>query len=210
MSFERTKTFSGLKSSQSKFELDSLINLFKEKEVCSYLEIGARHGDTFVAVMESLPVGSMGVAVDLPGGLWGKSSSVKSLEKAIDHLKQKGYNVCMVLGDSKSPATIQKLLGYTFDAILIDGDHTYDGVSADYHNLKCFVNSRIMCFHDIVGHDQKELVHGNLVEVPRLWEEIKEQNVYGDIYEFVDQGSTMGIGVIVEYNGDWDNDQDFE
>lgn len=193
MSFERTTTFSGLKSSQSKFELNSLIEYLKSQNVTSYLEIGARQGDTFVAVMESLPVGSVGLAVDLPGGLWGKSNTGPYLEKAIDHLRSKGYIVHMLLGDSTDPEVIQKIKNFgDFQATLIDGDHTLAGVYKDFRN---YGQKGIVCFHDIVGEGQKEGVHNNQVEVPKLWNMLINVHKGGLFKEFVDEGSTMGIGV---------------
>lgn len=64
-------TFSGRRPSQMEDELNGFINLMREHGVKSYGEIGAREGDTFHHVLSNLP-GCRGVAMDLPGGLWGK------------------------------------------------------------------------------------------------------------------------------------------
>ena len=80
-----------------------------------------------------------------------------------------------------------------YDAALLDGDHTYAGVSKDwqlYRNI-----APIIAFHDIVGTGQAEKVHGNPVEVPRLWAEVKDSGV--ETVEFVSEGSKMGIGVVL-------------
>jgi hypothetical protein len=73
-------TRSGRPPSQIEAELSGFIGLLQERNVRRYLEIGARHGDTFHEVMRSLPVGSVGVAVDLPGGLWGHVKSRRARE----------------------------------------------------------------------------------------------------------------------------------
>lgn len=187
------RTFSGRHASQNEFELRSFIALMQARGVTSYAEIGARHGDTFFEVMTSLPKGSFGLAMDLPGGLWGTSKSVKSLETAAKELRRLGYDIVLSFGDSKLEVSIDTAMMFApYDAILIDGDHLYDGAKADWLNYGPF--GKLVAFHDIVGEGQAEKVHGNPVEVPRLWAEIKASGV--EIIEFVDEGSKMGIGCI--------------
>ena len=184
------KTFSGRNASQNEYELRSFIKLMQDRGVTSYLEVGARHGDTFHEVMSSLPVGSMGVAVDLPGGMWGKRKTEVSLQAVAADLRKKGYLIQVILGDSTSPAIVNAVFDAApYGCALIDGDHRYDGAKQGWINYGCM--APMVAFHDIVGHGQAEKVHGNPVEVPRLWDEIKHE----DCIEFVDQGSAMGIGV---------------
>lgn len=185
-------TFSGRKASQNENELSGLIHMFKVEQVRSYLEIGAREGDTFYDIVSSLPVGSSALAVDLPGGMWGKSTTGKQLERAAAALRTKGYTVGVILGDSTSDKTISAVRTCgPFDAALIDGDHRYAGAKSDWENYGPL--ARLVAFHDIVGQGQREKVHGNEVEVPRLWAEIKATGRHW--VEFVDEGSLMGIGV---------------
>lgn len=187
------KTFSGRPASQNEFELTSFIGLLDELGVNRYLEIGARHGDTFHEVMINLPKGSYGCAVDLPGGLWGNKKTGNALRKVVRDLRERGYKIDMVLGDSTSDKIIKKIKSLApFDAALIDGDHTYDGVSADWENYKDVAG--VIALHDIVGQGQAEKVYGNNVEVPLLWGEIKAQYPHSCI-EFVETDSAMGIGV---------------
>lgn len=186
------KTFSGRKASQDEFELRSFIGIIKDAGCQRYLEIGARHGDTFHEVMISLPLGSYGLAVDLPGGLWGKSATRQNLELVIDDLRARGYRVDALFGDSTNPNVIDLIHDAgPFDVALIDGDHRYAGVKADWENYMDAAN--IIAFHDIVGHDQAEKVHGHKVEVPRLWSEIKK--TLASNRELIGEGSKMGIGV---------------
>lgn len=188
------KTFSGRQASQNEKELRAFIALLNEQGATSYLEVGARHGDTFHEVMINLPAGSYGVAVDKPGALWGKASSVVSLHRAVEDLRDRGYIIDVVLGDSTSNAIIKHIERTApFDAILIDGDHRYAGVKADWENYRTFAH--LVAFHDIVGTGQIEKVHKNPVEVPKLWAEIKAQDE--SVLEFIDEGSLMGIGVCI-------------
>lgn len=175
-------------------EFTALINLFKERKVGSYLEIGAREGDSFHEIMVNLPRGSRGVAVDLPGGLWGKATTDKKLIRACDDLRRRGYDVSHLFGDSATAATstLAKMRG-PYDAILIDGSHRYDDVKRDWEIYGSW--APIIVFHDIVGHGQADKVAGNPVEVPRLWQEIKSE--FGSFLELIDPGSKMGLGVVL-------------
>jgi hypothetical protein len=205
------KTFSGRNASQNEFELRSFIALLVSKNVQRYLEIGARHGDTFHEVMLSLPAGSVGVAVDFPGALWGTSKSKSHLVQVVEDLNKRGYRCFAVFGDSTKKQTIETIrkLGreeegaWAYDAALIDGDHTLPGVRADWINFRDA--APVIAFHDIVGEGQKEKVSYRDVEVPRFWAELKESKddkwmdtvVHkAELIEYVDEGSHMGIGVV--------------
>jgi len=145
--------------------------------------------------MSSLPAGSGGVAVDLPGSLWGTHKSQKHLRRVVDDLNAKGYSCSLLFGNSHTLAT--RRLIYTrgpFDAVLIDGDHTLAGVTRDWQLYGDL--APVVAFHDIAGDGQAEKVHGRSVEVPVLWASIK--NAYRT-REFVAPDSRMGIGVVCNF-----------
>lgn len=184
------KTFSGRNPSQRADELLPFIELLRGAGVRRYGEIGARHGDTFHAVLKALRCS--GVALDLPGGLWGSSKTPAFLERAVRNLKGLGLDASCLFGDSTTAATRNLFAGRgPYDAILIDGDHTLAGVTADWEF--CRGLAPVVAFHDIVGTGQAEKVYGNGVEVPILWSSIKKG---WRTLEFVGQGSAMGIGVV--------------
>lgn len=186
------KTRSGRKASQNTFELQSLIEVFRRENVTRYLEIGARHGDTFFEVMRALPESSIGVAVDMPGGNWGHLKSGSHLQASVTELRLKGYDANLVFGNSQLSATKKRVARWApFDAVLIDGDHLYDGVKRDWQIYRSM--ARIVVFHDIAGEGQIQQ-HSKLpVEVPKLWREIKDEFRHE---EFIAPDSKMGIGVI--------------
>lgn len=187
------RTFSGRNPSQVPEELSAFIALLKSRGVRSYLEIGARHGDTFHAVMTSLPVGSIGVAVDLPGGAWGQTKSAQHLDRAVTDLCHLGYKASRIFGNSRATETFFAVQALSpFDAGLIDGDHRYCGVKADWETYGPLC--AITAFHDIAGEGQTARNGGMPVEVPRLWREIKAER---DTVEFVAPQSKMGIGVVL-------------
>jgi len=186
-------TRSGRDASQNPVELTGFIELLQRENVRNYLEIGARHGDTFFDVMRSLPAGSRGIAVDLPGGNWGSVRSSPFLQATCASLRvDHGYDVHMMLGDSQLPSMAEIVATFgPFDAALIDGDHLYDGVKRDWLLYRDMV--RIVAFHDIAGDGQLQR-HSRLpVEVPQLWREIRNDYRH---QEFIAPGSKMGIGVL--------------
>lgn len=192
------KTLSGRNASQHPDELYPFIDLLKQHNVRRYLEIGARHGDTFHEVMSALPKGSVGVAVDLVAGPWGTSKSLKHLQRAGEYLTTKGREVQIILGNSRSQEIIERIAAFApFDAVLIDGDHRYDGVKADWLNYGPM--APIIAFHDIAGEGEHTKDGKALpVEVPRLWNEIKGGFEH---VEFIGENTTMGIGVILKGKG---------
>lgn len=188
------KTFSGRRASQNEYELISFVALMKEHGVTNYCEIGARHGDTAHFIMLALPIGSHGVFVDLPGGLWGTEKSKNALNAVAADLRSKGYVIDVIFADSQSPRTREQIASLgPFDAILIDGDHTLKGVTKDWNLYRDM--APLIAFHDIVGNGQIEKVGGRPVEVPIFWDRIKTEYSHK---EFVDTDSLMGIGVILK------------
>lgn len=175
--------------------MQQLLVLLQMQGVRRYLEIGARDGDTFHDVGLVLPKGSLMVAIDLPGGKWGHPASLANLRKACVDLRNKGQQPRMLVGSSQSPEVLGMVDRYgPYDAILIDGDHRYEGVLSDWQVYGPL--APLVVFHDIAGYDVAQASSGDLVEVPRLWAEIKASGV--ETREFITPGSLMGIGVVIK------------
>lgn len=197
------KTFSGRRASQHPEEIFPLISLFREREIRTYLEIGARHGDTFHLILSKVPTIEVAVAVDLPGGPWGTEGTERDLEAAVLNAQTMGAPryVRTVLGDSQTDETLAHVLSHLlsdenglFDAVFIDGDHRYDGVKRDFE-LYGSRARKLVVFHDIAGRGVVQRTQGHVVEVPRFWEETKQRFPH---FEFVkpDDKRPMGIGVL--------------
>jgi hypothetical protein len=189
-------TQSGRHLSQNADELRSFIDLLRRNGVVSYLEIGARDGDTFYEVVNSLPIGSKAVAVDLPGGKWGWATSRHNLRHAVNELRSLGYEASVIFGDSGAAQTIQQVMVRgPYDAVLIDADHRYEAVKRDWDVYGKMAS--MVAFHDIAGDGIRWKSDPTcLVEVPRLWREIRATGA--DTVEIVSSGSGMGIGVVLQ------------
>lgn len=179
-------------SRQVRSEFHDFLRLLRTLQVNSYLEVGAYRGGTFYRVMRHLPAGSFGVTVDNDkrNASRGHQSPLVAVRQ---RLTREGYRIQTVFGDSHDAATIAatRSLG-PFDAVLIDGDHSYTGVKKDWEAYGPMAR-RLVAFHDIA----KEHVtrSGSRIEVARLWREIRASDI--PTQEFIAPGSKMGIGVVV-------------
>lgn len=156
------------------------------------LEIGVRHGGTS-ALWHGLCTGKV-IGIDWEGR--------DSLGSACSGLTKKRHQELIdtyprfrsVLGDSRSQATLKRVdIGKTFDFIFIDGDHSYEGVRADFTNYRPLLSTGgCIAFHDIVD---TPTTRGAGQGVFRFWSELKAQ--YPDSWrEFCVNGEWGGIGVI--------------
>jgi predicted O-methyltransferase YrrM len=177
---------------QHEDELEGLIDLFQAAGVRSYLEIGARYGGSFERVMESLPKGSRGVAVDFPGGAFGDEESAPILCSALRRLKFKGCLVRSIFGPSQAPEVIDRVrrLG-PFDAVLLDADHSYEAIKKDFEVYAPM--AKLVILHDVAAPEFVRSKFGLPVEVPRFWQEVKSKYPH---FEIAKSQSLMGIGVL--------------
>lgn len=128
-----------------------------DRGVRSYLELGIQHGG-LLAFMETA------CQFDTVAG-------VSYEERETLRARRSGHpNWAVFIGDSHSREyrTWRAGLGQ-IDLVMIDGDHSYAGVKADYE-LELSMPSRYIAFHDIAN---------KACGVPRLWNEIPDERKLG-------------------------------
>lgn len=179
------KTLMHYANPQDKWELDQVLNLLKTRKCSSLLEIGSSVGGSLARMAAVMPKGSQIVSVDLPIDETPKYlNPLDSLKETCRQISRLGATVNLFIGDSHSQKVVDAVsnLG-PFDFIFIDGDHSYDGMKADWANYGPM--GKIVAFHDIAGP---------LEDCRRAWAEIKAEGYATE--EFVSPTRKYGIGVV--------------
>lgn len=173
-------------------EFRRFFQLLRDEGVTSYLEIGARDGNTFAKVMRALPDGACGVAVDLPGARWGWDKSDAALRSVCAALRRSGKRATEVVGDSQAKTTVATVAALgPYDAVFIDADHDYQSVKRDWESYGSM--ARIVAFHDIAPPDTPR---AGPIDVPRLWRELDDDPRVARKKEILGAKPGMGIGVV--------------
>lgn len=187
-------SLSGRQILQNERELAEFIGILKDHNVRSFLEIGSRYGDTLYEIGKALKVPSRVVSLDLPLIKKGMPDPQPFMANCCDALRKIGHSVEMIWANSRDERTIAQVAeAGPYDAIFIDGDHSYEGVKADWLNYGGM--GKIVGFHDITPIQRP--AHKNPIEVPRLWREICAERL--DAYQIVHQPVGYGIGIV--FNG---------
>lgn len=110
-----------------------------------------------------------------------------------NQIKQICSKYAYIGGDSHISETHNRLNGYDFDFMLIDGDHTYEGAKIDFDIYSKYIRKGgQIAFHDIIAsesHAQQNCF------VSKLWAELKEK--YPSEEFILDpNGAWGGIGII--------------
>jgi Cephalosporin hydroxylase len=154
------------------------------QRITSYLEIGIRWGGCFLTTLHYLKrfnssIHATGVDLEIHPQLRGlaQSAELLSMDSHLEHFTA----FCK---------------GKSFDLVMIDGDHSYEGVKADFESVKDI--GRIFVFHDITS----SVCPG----VGKFWGELKSQCTGTQHFiEFVDQYDSVvnrplfGLGVYLKY-----------
>lgn len=171
---------------QNPWELEQMLKIVAGKR--SLLEIGSNFGGTLKRMASVMPKGSRIVSVDLPCDATPKFlNPLASLKDTCRKIGYMGGNVELLIGDSHDPETVEaaRQLGpYEFG--FIDGDHSYEGVKADWENYGEMCET--VGFHDIAGHQ---------LGCADFWRYLKGSGKYR-CEEFIAPpgGPTMGIGIV--------------
>jgi predicted O-methyltransferase YrrM len=182
---------------QSKKEIEDVVRFLQERNVKSIVEIGAFFGGTTYIWAKHLQPESFIVLDDYSG--------VDATPFPVEHFPfkpsredlealWKSWGVTEVLwGKSQDYMRVDE---HTTDFLFIDGDHSYEGVKADFDRYAPLVKpGGFIGFHDIINY---EGVPENNVEP--FWKELKER--YENCWEFFSEPDQkwMGIGII-QYPG---------
>jgi cephalosporin hydroxylase len=182
---------------QKPTELAELLALLRERPPRTVVEIGTAHGGTFYVWCRVADPAATVVSIDLPGGAFGGGYA----EDDLPRLRSYGLPdqvLHFVRADSHDLATraeVERILGGApIDFLMIDGDHSYEGVKADFELYAPLVGAGgLIAFHDIVTHPTSMQC-----EVQRFWNEIRETRRH---LEFVDSTPLHQDDPTVQWGG---------
>jgi predicted O-methyltransferase YrrM len=126
---------------------------------------------------------------------------IKLFEKVISidlESRSRLPEVDYIIGDSKKTLTsLKEIIGgknTKIDFLMIDGDHTYNGVKADFELYSKLVRKGgVIAFHDIIDSP----LHRELFcRVDLFWNEIKKDDRY-IAHEIIDGNDWGGIGYLI-------------
>ena len=187
---------------QIREEISAFVDFLRPRNLRNVMEIGSESGGTFYLWCQIAAMGGLKISLDKPDGESGSwlYKEPEALAKRTALFQSFAPRVKVVTGDSHDPSVKQfisdLLRGDKLDFLFIDGDHSYEGVRADYEMYKEFVGEDgVIAFHDIqhLGPRAlwKELTSGHPVCV--------ESNRSRDGFTFNEFNSHQrwaGIGII--------------
>lgn len=162
---------------QNREELLGLLRFMEEHQVRSYLEIGAWTG-RLVNLLHRLFRFDKVACCD--AGLAPSLGLPFQLDPEVQFFSGSSH--------SEEYKTWREGLGHV-DMVMIDGDHSYEGVKLDYEINRGYPH-RFLVFHDIVNPHP-------LIQVDRLWRELEgfKVEIVQPHRELGQETSTMGIGI---------------
>lgn len=185
-----------LRSNQKRYEIIALLRELEELKPKRLCEIGADKGGTLAlfASVSAPDARILSLDIHYPG----------ARAAVYQRLSGTGQAVTCLEGNSHLESTLARvkewLKGESLDFLFIDGDHSYDGVKADYEMYAPLVRpGGIIAFHDIVPDFLTRFgtkTPADVGEVPRYWAELKVTNQeWKELIEDPEQDG-YGIGML--------------
>ena len=185
----------GLLSWQYPIQFSKYLLELANRKVSSYLEIGVKHGGTFIVTVEYLSkynTINKAIGVDLfpAKGLIAYKKINKIVRWYAMNSRAEKFRIML---QKQGP----------FDLVLIDGDHSYEGCLSDFLTIKEY--TKMIAFHDIVGMGEPGVM--------KVWNEIKSQydtdfefiefiEQYNEVFENTDK-TWLGLGLAIKKNNKW-------
>ena len=175
----------GLHIMQYPIQFNHYLADLSKLRIRSYLEVGVRHGGTFVTTVEYLdkfyPL-AFAVGIDIMP--CPTITEYKKINNKVEFIKL----------NTQTEQFLDFLGAHEkFDLVLIDANHEETECRNEFMAVKNKAN--IVVFHDIDNID--------FLGVKKVWTEVKDSNEY-DCYEYIEQypglGPYMGIGMAIRKN----------
>jgi len=187
--------FPEFKTDQKRHEIIPLLRMLSDRKPRFICEIGTSFGGTLFQLARVSHDQAKIISIDC-----GLSVVRARVHEAMANNSQR---IVSLRTDSRAKETferVRRLLGKNkLDFLLIDGDHSYEGVSADFKNYAPLVKTGgLIAFHDVLPDYKTKLGidTGNWTGgVPQLWQEIKSTYRTEELIEDRDQDG-YGLGLV--------------
>jgi predicted O-methyltransferase YrrM len=182
-------------SMQRKPEIAELLRRAADLRPRVVVEIGTASGGTLFLLTRVAAPDALLVSLDLPGGRFG--GGYQAWRKPIYRsFAAPGQRIVLLRGSSHDPAMAERLRrqlgGRAIDFLFIDGDHSYDGVRADFETYAPLVRpGGLIAFHDIVPDPKQPDM-----QVERFWREVSARYPSAALVENPSQQHGYGIGLL--------------
>ena len=174
----------GIDSWQYPNQFSKYLHYLSKCNIKSYVEIGCHKGGTFIITVEYLRrFNKMERCIAVDNWSRDRMNDYSGMCDEVEY-----WNTT-----SQSLEFVNLIKSQTWDHVLIDGDHSYQGVHSDFDLVKN--HARTIAFHDI----RNVLCPGT----QQMWKDVK--STYANTKEWCDQydevllrmrGSIMGIGLV--------------
>jgi len=184
-----------LRPMQNPQEIRRLIERVQELQPKTILEVGTARGGTLFLLCQSAAEDAEIVSLDLPYGKNG-GGYPKWKQPIYQLFVRSGQRLTLLRANSHLKETRTRVghavRGGTFDLIMIDADHSYEGVKRDFELYSPLVSERgIVVLHDVLPNrfDPE-------IDVHRFWREVSAAHQCEEIVDDYQQGC-LGIGVVM-------------
>lgn len=179
---------------QQRQEITKLVQTVSARNPKTVLEIGTANGGSLFLFCRAAAENAIIVSIDLPGGINGGGfpNWKTSLYKDFADTSQQ---IHLLRLDSHKQSTRDQVAQLTptrtFDVIMIDADHSYEGVKRDFELYKTLVaKGGIVVLHDVIMNRFDPSIQVNV-----FWGEVKQTHTTEEII-FDPQQGNMGIGIV--------------
>jgi cephalosporin hydroxylase len=171
-------------------ELAPLLELLRLHPPRTVVEIGTARGGSLYAWCRVARPDALVVSIDLPGGAFGGGYGEEELPRLSSYARRR-QELAFLMADSHQEATradlVRLLDGRRIDFLMIDGDHSYEGVRLDFEMYAPLVgDGGLVAFHDVLPHPERPDC-----EVDRFWHEVR--GAYPS-REFLQPDHSIGFG----------------
>lgn len=178
---------------QKRSEILRLTQLVRELRPATVCEIGAAGGGTAFLFAHAAAHDATVVSVDV--------EFERARQKAVRLFARERQRLVCVQGDSHAEATVARvraaLGGGQLDLLYLDGDHSFEGVAADFRTYTPLVRpGGLVVMHDIVADFRTRYrieTSSDTGGVPRFWELVK--SACGEVTEIVEDEAQDGFGI---------------